>query len=39
MTSVVSRTTSVTWLDDFEQACKRAREQGRLVLLDFFSPT
>ncbi len=31
--------TSVTWLDDFEQACRRAREQDKLVLFDFFSPT
>jgi hypothetical protein len=31
--------TSVAWLDDFDQARRRAREQDKLVLLDFFSPT
>ena len=39
MTGVMSHTTDIAWLDDLDQACRRAREQDKLVLLDFFSPT
>jgi len=30
---------TVNWESDFEQACRRARDEGRFVFLDFFSPT
>lgn len=30
---------TITWLSDLEQGLRQARESGRLVLLDFFSPT
>ena len=29
----------VHWVDSFDEALIRARERGKLVLLDFFSPT
>jgi nucleotide-binding universal stress UspA family protein len=29
---------TITWQSDLEQACRQAREHGKLVLLDFFSP-
>jgi hypothetical protein len=28
----------ISWLDHPDDACKRAREEDKLVLLDFFSP-
>lgn len=30
---------SFEWLSDLDEARKMAQEQGKLVLLDFFSPT
>ena len=30
---------TVNWLHDFDQACQRACAEGKLVFLDFFSPT
>jgi hypothetical protein len=30
---------AISWTNDFEQACRWAREVGKLILLDFFSPT
>ena len=30
--------TTLAWLSDLEPACQQAREHGKLVLLDFFSP-
>jgi len=30
--------TTIPWLSDLGSACKEARERGKLVLLDFFSP-
>jgi hypothetical protein len=30
---------TITWERDFDQACRRARDEGKFVLLDFFSPT
>ncbi len=30
---------TINWQSDLEQALGQAREAGRLVLLDFFSPT
>ncbi len=29
---------TIAWLSDIEDACRQAREHGKLVLLDFFSP-
>ncbi len=29
----------INWASDLEEACERARREGKLVLLDFFSPT
>ena len=31
--------TAIAWESDLELGCRRAREEGKLVLLDFFSPT
>jgi hypothetical protein len=31
--------TTIAWETDFDQACRRARDEGNFVLLDFFSPT
>ena len=30
---------TIKWTDDLEQALRQARQNGKLVLLDFFSPT
>jgi hypothetical protein len=30
--------TEVAWQNDLEASCRRARDEGKLVLLDFFSP-
>ena len=30
---------TVNWVHDFDAACRQARDEDRLVLLDFFSPT
>jgi len=30
---------AIDWTDDLQAACGRAGESGKLVLLDFFSPT
>ncbi len=30
---------AVRWSDSLDEACEQARRDGRLVLLDFFSPT
>jgi hypothetical protein len=29
---------TITWMHDLEEARHQARDTGRLVLLDFFSP-
>jgi hypothetical protein len=29
----------IEWLHDLDEACKRAENENKLVLLDFFSPT
>jgi hypothetical protein len=29
----------IEWTDDLKAACGRAAKSGKLVLLDFFSPT
>jgi hypothetical protein len=31
--------TSIAWNSDFDRACSLAKEAGKRVLLDFFSPT
>ncbi len=31
--------TTIAWTDDFDTACQQARQDHKLVLLDFFSPT
>lgn len=35
----VSQTRELRWTDDLEAAKRAAKGQGKLVLLDFFSPT
>jgi len=30
---------AIPWVSDLEAGCRRAVEEGKLVLLDFFSPT
>lgn|GEM_PF-2552473 len=29
----------IPWLDDPDEACRRAKAEGKLALIDFFSPT
>lgn len=29
----------INWASNFDQACQRAASEGKLILLDFFSPT
>jgi hypothetical protein len=31
--------TEIVWLADPDEAARQARDEGRLVLVDFFSPT
>ena len=31
--------TTIPWNNNFEAACAQARQEHKLVLLDFFSPT
>lgn len=30
---------AINWTHDFDAALERSRSEGKLVLLDFFSPT
>ena len=31
--------TEITWLEDWQQALIRAKDEDKSILLDFFSPT
>ncbi len=34
----MAKENAVTWEDDLEKALKRSKNEGKFVLLDFFSP-
>jgi len=29
----------IQWTNDLDEACRRAEQEDRLIVLDFFSPT
>jgi hypothetical protein len=31
--------TEIQWINDLDEGCRRAESEGKLVLLDVFSPT
>jgi len=35
----VNTVATINWVPDFDQACRQAAQENKLVLLDFFSPT
>lgn len=38
-TKGVNAMATINWVPDFDQACRQAAQENKLVLLDFFSPT